>query len=176
MWKNIFEKIYEKRDGANHDEIAPFLKNWNVKVTESEIQKVLQLHAGNILPFDPLQWSFPQKELPLSFIDFLRYSNGGEFQNGDRYFQFFSTEELREYNLAYEFPEYMKNCISFGMDGCGNHYIFDMREDMKNDEYPILVAHSGYLDYEGSVKVADTFLSLCKGRTSMDNEMDKRWE
>ncbi|OAB44404.1 hypothetical protein PGLA_07045 [Paenibacillus glacialis] len=41
-----------------------------------------------------------------------------------------------------------------------------MREDMKNNEYPILVAHLGYLDYEGSVKVADSFLELCKGGIS----------
>lgn len=95
-------------------------------------------------------------------------------QTGDRYFQFFDVKEFREYNLAYEFPEYMKHCVSLGMDGCGYHYIFDMREEMKNGEYPILVAHSGYLDYVGSVRVAESFQGLCKGKTSMIYGMDKR--
>lgn len=69
----------------------------------------------------------------------MRYSNGGEFQNGERYFQFFNTEDLREMNLAYELPEYMPGAVSFAMDGCGNHYMFDMREEKRNNEYPVLL-------------------------------------
>jgi hypothetical protein len=175
MWVNVFEDVFEKNQGAGHDEVTDFLKTWNVQLSELEIQemKSRQVQYNQYITFDPYLWDFPQRQLPCSYIEFIQYSNGGEFQTGDRYFQYFSIKEFREYNLAYEFPEYMKFAVSFGMDGCGNHYIFDMREEMKNNEYPILVAHSGYLDYEGSVKVADSFLELCKGRTSMDDEMDK---
>ena len=49
-------------------------------------------------------------------------------------------------NLAYELPEYMPNAVSFAMDGSGNHYMFDMREEPINGEYPILFAHSGAWD------------------------------
>ncbi|MEK8132955.1 SMI1/KNR4 family protein [Paenibacillus filicis] len=176
-WDKIFEDAFEKREGASNQEIYNFHETWNTQISDLEIQSVIDTHAqtGSDIPFAPSQWSFPQKKLPSTYIEFLQYSNGGDFQRGDRYFQFFSITQFREYNVAYEFPEYMKHCVSMGMDGYGNHYIFDMREEMTDNEYPILVAHSGYLDFEGSVRVADSFLELCMGRTSMSDEMDKRW-
>ncbi|WP_282940612.1 SMI1/KNR4 family protein [Paenibacillus sp. RC67] len=186
MWSSIFETEYMKRPEAALEELRQFLTNWNEKLSEAEIAEIVsrqsnpfpvshELHS-QYQPFDPALWIMPQKQLPGSYLEFLKYSNGGEFQTGERYFQFFSTDQFREYNLAYELPEYMKFASSFAMDGCGNHYLFDMREDMTDNEYPILVAHSGYLDYEGSVHVANSFLDLCRGRTSMDDEMNKRWE
>ncbi|WP_028549441.1 SMI1/KNR4 family protein [Paenibacillus sp. UNC451MF] len=186
MWNNLFETEYVKGQEVTPEEIQQFLTTWNEKLSEAEVDEIVsrqsnpfpvshELHS-QYQPFDPTLWVIPQKQLPASYIEFLKYSNGGEFQNGERYFQFFSTNQFREYNLAYELPEYMEAAVSFAMDGCGNHYLFDMREDMKHNEYPILVAHSGYLDYEGCVQVANSFLELCTGRTSMDDEMNKRWE
>lgn len=186
MWDSMFETEYTKWPGATPDEIHQLCTTWNVALSETEIAEIVsrqrnpfpvshELHS-QYQPFDPALWVMPQKQLPESYIAFLKYANGGEFQNGDRYFQFFSTRQFREYNLAYELPEYMKLAVSLGMDGCGNHYLLDMRGEMKNGEYPILAAHSGYLDYEGCAHVANSFMELCRGTTSMDEEMDKRWE
>lgn len=96
----------------------------------------------------------------MSYLDLLKYSNGGEFQQGERYFQFFHNGDLREMNLAYELPEYMPNAVSFAMDGSGNHYMFDMREESGDGEYPILFAHSGNLGYEDCERVADSLPAL----------------
>ncbi|WP_424991768.1 SMI1/KNR4 family protein [Paenibacillus turpanensis] len=175
QWDQVFDEIYERKEGVGQEELTDFTRVWNVQLSDLEIQdiqnRLVQLFKSP--PFDPTLWRLPQKDLPLSYLDFLRYSDGGEFQTGDRYFQFFSIHELREYNLAYEFPEYMEGCISFGMDGAGNHYIFDMREPMRNHEYPIIAAHSGDLDYSGSIRVADSFLELCEERTSLDDLREK---
>ncbi|MBE1444442.1 SMI1/KNR4 family protein [Paenibacillus sp. OAS669] len=185
MWNHVFELEHVKRPPADENELDRFVTAWNAALSEQEMAEIAgrqrnPFPAGHELydqykPFDPALWKLPQKAFPASYLDFLRYSNGGEFQNGDRFFQFFGTDQLREYNLAYELPEYMKHAVSFAMDGCGNHYLFDMREERNNNEYPILVAHSGYLDYDGCVLVAESFLELCSGRTSMDEEMDRRW-
>ncbi|MCP3772324.1 SMI1/KNR4 family protein [Paenibacillus sp. MZ04-78.2] len=187
MWSNVFEEQYRKLEGATQDELDRLVKTWNEKLSPQEIAGIVErqknpfpanhpLHA-EYKPFDPSLWDLPQKKLPDSYLDFLRYSNGGEFMTGDRYFQFFGTKELREYNLAYLFPEFMTGSVSIGMDGCGNHYILDMREDMIEGEYPILAAHSGTLGYEDEEgfitckQVARSFPELCKGTTSIDEEL-----
>ncbi|SCW28819.1 SMI1 / KNR4 family (SUKH-1) [Paenibacillus tianmuensis] len=189
MWSNVFERQYHKLEGATQDELDRLVKTWNEKLSPQEIAGIAErqknpfpvndpLHE-EYKPFDPSLWDLPQKKLPDSYLDFLRYSNGGEFTTGDRYFQFFGTKELREYNLAYEFPEYMAGSVSIGMDGCGNHYILDMRDDMIEDEYPILAAHSGNLGYEDEEgfttckQVALSFPELCKGTTSIDEELNE---
>ncbi|MDO7908824.1 SMI1/KNR4 family protein [Paenibacillus sp. JX-17] len=179
MPKQRFEQVHIQREGADAAELSSFLKNWNDPLTENEIKEAVERRNQMKIPIldeAVSLWTFPQRDLPHSYIEFLQYSNGGEFQTGERYFQLFSTSELREYNLLYEFPEYMKGSVSIGMDGCGNHYIVDMREEPVNGEYPIRTAHSGCLDYEESVKVAESFEELCKGRSSMDDEKDRLWE
>lgn len=46
---------------------------------------------------------------------------------------------------------------SFGMDGCGNHLLFDMRNTPINGEYPIIASHSGSLSYDDYKFVASSF-------------------
>ena len=72
-------------------------------------------------------------------------------------------------NLAYELPEYMEFSISFAMDGCGNHLVFDMRKRTENGEYPILAVHSGNLGYEDSRLIGNSFIEVCMGRTPIDD-------
>ncbi|WP_018754324.1 SMI1/KNR4 family protein [Paenibacillus terrigena] len=182
-WNTVFEKEYMKEEGLPENELQHFLSTWNMQMAGQEIAEIVErqrnpfpvtdpLHR-QYTPFDPSRWTIPQMKLPDSYLQFLRYSNGGEFGNGDRYFQFFGAAEFREMNLAYELPEYMQGAVSFGMDGCGNHYVFDMRADMRDGEYPILAAHSGNLGYEDSKKVADSFAELCIGTTSIDDELNE---
>jgi hypothetical protein len=183
IWNTVFDKEYMKVEGLSQNDLQSFLSTWNMPMTEEEIAEIVKRQRNpfpvndplysQYTPFDPSRWAIPQMNLPDSYMQFLQYSNGGEFGNGDRYFQFFGSSEFRAMNLAYEFPEYMQGAVSFGMDGCGNHYIFDMRNDMRDGEYPILAAHSGNLGYEGCKKVAHSFAELCMGTTSIDDELNE---
>jgi hypothetical protein len=180
-WDTVFEMNYQTYPGLQEEELENFQHAWPMPLTDLEVQEIVgrqrnpfpvtdQLNP-QYTPFDPNLWSIPHQALPASYLDFLRYSNGGEFGNGDRYFQFFSAAELRSMLLAYEFPEYMPGAVPFAMDGSGNHYIWDMRSARPDREYPILVSHSGNLGYEDAIQIADTFLDLCLGTTSADDEL-----
>jgi len=182
-WNTVFEKEYTKEEGLPENQLQHFLSSWNMQISGQEIAEIVERQRNpfpmtdplyhQYKPFDPSQWTMPQMKFPDSYLQFLRYSNGGEFGNGDRYFQFFGAAEFREMNLAYELPEYMQGAVSFGMDGCGNHYVFDMRADMREGKYPILAAHSGNLGYEDCRKVANSFAELCIGTTSIDDELNE---
>ncbi|MNW47474.1 hypothetical protein D3C74_248050 [compost metagenome] len=177
-WESIFEMSYQKCYGLPEDQLVHFLTQWHMPLSKEEIAEI----SGNqrnpfpvsdplhklYQPFDPAKWSIPNKPLPVDYLDFLRYSNGGEFGNGKRHFQFFGADELRALLLAYEFPEYMPGAVPFATDGCGNHYIWDMRADRVNHEYPILVSHSGNLGYEDAALIAGTFMELCRGTVSAE--------
>ncbi|MFF2089776.1 SMI1/KNR4 family protein [Paenibacillus sp. NPDC058174] len=180
-WDTLFEKNYQSYPGLTEAELLQFQHSWHAPLSDLEIQEIFNRQHnpfptndplyGLYKPFDPSLWSIPQKPLPESYLAFLRFSNGGEFGNGDRYLQFFSTEIFRSMMLAYEFPQYMPGAVSFAMDGCGNHYAWDMRNDRDDREYPILVASSGNLGYEDCIHFADTFVELCLGTTSSDEEL-----
>lgn len=163
-WKSIFGVEYEREEPANESQLNTFIDSWNKELSTQEIDEIRKyatsLNVGVL--------KFPIKHLPNSYLDFLRFSNGGYFQNGDRYFQFFNTNDFREMNLAYAFPLWMPNAVSFAMDGAGNHYIFDMREKAVNGEFPILVSHSSVLDFEDAIVIGSSFLEVCKGKTAVD--------
>lgn len=181
QWASVFEHIYSKNKGAGKQELKDFLSKWNTPLSPDEIAEVNQNQINpfprndplyqQYKPFDPGVWSFPQRELPPDYIRFLQEMNGGEMGSGERHFQFFSTESFREYNVAYQLAEYMPGVVTFGMDGCGNHYVFDMRNDMEHCEYPILAVQSGNLGFDDCVQVAASFQELCQGTTSVDKEL-----
>jgi hypothetical protein len=97
MWNIVFEIEHEKKACCSQEELDIFLSNWNKQLSRQEINEIVAKQM-NPFPesspyyntyklFDPALWLLPQKNLPSSYLDFLRYSNGGEFQNGERYFQ-----------------------------------------------------------------------------------------
>lgn len=167
-WNDIFNKNYQKNKGVTDDELQIFLRTWNIPLSNIEYNEMKPL----IVKFGIEKYDFPQRKLPLSYIDFLKYSNGGDFSNKERYFQFFNVEELRTYNLAYETPIYMNGFLSIAMDGCGNHILFDMRDESVDGEYPVVVSHSGSLGVsEDDYKViGKSFLDVCMdGSISIDD-------
>ncbi|TQR46329.1 SMI1/KNR4 family protein [Paenibacillus popilliae] len=178
-WASVFEVCYQKNPGLTEQEVEHFISHWNNPLSEEEIAEIRERQRNPFPvtdplhklyhPFDPAKWSIPNKCLPAAYLDLLRYSNGGEFGNGARHFQFFSADELRAMMLAYEFPEYMPEAIPFAMDGCGIHYAWDMRSSSEENEYPILVSHSGNLGYADSAQIASTFLELCTGTISAED-------
>ncbi|WP_411343323.1 SMI1/KNR4 family protein [Paenibacillus sp. WLX1005] len=170
-WDSAFDKILFTNPGADDEQLHTFARHWNIALRDEEIQLVkdqqrnpFPTHSplySQYKPLDTAQWTFPQKPLPDSYLNLLGWANGGEYQTGERMFQFFRMDELREMNLVYEVLHYMLGALSFGMDGGGRHYLFDMRSDLVNGEYPILLADSGNLDYSDAQHVADSLWELC---------------
>jgi hypothetical protein len=127
--------------------------------TEAEVKRFV---ATLGLPAD--------RPVPPSYLSFVRFSDGGHFQNGDRLFQMYGTG-LRQMMLDRDVPEYMPLAVPFAFNGGGVMYMFDMRQPPDADgEYPIICAHAGYLDFDPrySPKVADSFLQVCRGRFNVE--------
>jgi hypothetical protein len=90
-------------------------------------------------------------ELPQLYLDFLRWSNGGEGEFGIRpgWFQLWPAEEVLESHRGYAVPELMPGFFAFASDGGGDLFVFDTRGDQP---WAILCVDACSLD------VRDTFL------------------
>jgi len=173
-WKKVFAQSFPER-GATQQELRDLVSTISMPLSETEIQAITAsqrnpfpvthpLHTA-YKPFDPRQWRLPWRSLPLSYLDFLEWSNGGEFVQGARQFGFFSTAELRNFLLDYSVPRYMPGALPIAFDGGGCFYLFDMRNNPVDGEYPVLFAAAGNLDYSDAVPVAESFLEACTGTT-----------
>jgi hypothetical protein len=175
-WEKVFSKSFREK-GATKTELLALIASVSAPLAEAEIQAINAsqsnpfpkndpLHAL-YKPFDPRRWLLPDKPLPASFLEFLKWSNGGSFFNSDRQFDpFFCTTKLREYLVGYHVPQYMPQALPFAFDGGGRFYLFDMRSNSVDGEYPILFVSSGNLSYRDAVLVADSFLEACQGTTN----------
>lgn len=173
-WQQIFDEA-RCTPGASETEITQLVQSLSQPLTDAEIAAINAQQRNPFpknhplysvySPFDPARWTMPKYSLPPSFLDFLHWSNGSWCRTGHREFGFFSTKNIREYLLGYEFPEYMPYAVPFALDGGGIFYIFDMRRPPIAGEYPILIASAGNLKYEDAKKIAGSFVKACKGRT-----------
>jgi hypothetical protein len=173
-WERLFHCV-DKEAPASDDDIAYLQESVLSPLTESEIAEINAgqsnpfplsdpLHA-NYKPFDPSKWQIPRRRFPESFVEFLRWSNGGNFERGEWLFNMFPTSGIRDFLLAYQIPEYMPGAIPFAFDGAGGFYLFDMRDAPVDGEYPIVSAHAGDLGWEDDDrKLADTFLQAILSR------------
>jgi len=159
-WTQVFE-VAHPHPGASEEEIARFVRELGLLPSPQEV--------ADDPRFDAAQWSMPNGPLPESYLSFLRYSDGGNFQNGDRYLQMFGTG-IRSMMMAYQLPQYMPGAVPFALNGGGVFYLFDMRHSAENGEYPILCAGSGCLDFDphNSPVVARSFLEVCRGCFNVD--------
>jgi hypothetical protein len=168
-WPTIFDD-WEIQKGASEEEIEIFAKTFNSPLSEKEIAEIqtnlLKINL-DIKEYNPGNWTLPNRSFPPSFLDFLTWNNGGWCRTGEREFGFLATFDLREYTLAYMFPEWMPGAVPFALDGGGVFYIFDMREESQNGEYPILVSGAGNLDYEYAKSIGNSFLEVCQGTTDI---------
>lgn len=135
----LFEKIWQRESGVDEvqlDELYVFL------------------HDNQ----------FPVFELPDTYIELLKESNGGDFTTGNREYQLFSAKETLQAYQSYNFSVYMPFAFPFAMDGCGNFYIFNLRE--KDD--CIYVVSSSDLEWEECHKIADSFIKCLEQKESLD--------
>jgi hypothetical protein len=174
-WGKIFPGEVPGK-GATDAELQAFVSALREPLSAKEVQEVKDELAnpspddadpGPALhkPLHPRKWRLPDKPLPPSYLSFLRWSNGGSFYNGARGFNFLSTSTLREFALSYGFPEYMPGSLPFAFDGGDNFYVFDMRSDPVDGEYPILFVRGDNLSYDNAVPVARSFVEACEGKT-----------
>lgn len=174
-WLQIFDD-FNKENGASEKDITALVDRVGLPLSEDEIRHInssqTNPHPVNnplynfYKPFDAAKWSIPNKALPSAYLDFLRWSNGGWGRIGERTFDFFSTLDLRIIQLEYAIPQYMPDVFPFASDSGGHFYVFDMRENAINEEYPIFVVGAGNLGFEDAKFLAPTFMQACKGTTS----------
>ncbi|MAX35765.1 MAG: SMI1/KNR4 family protein [Gimesia sp.] len=168
-WENVFQYV-AKDIPATVDDITYLQKSVLAPLTKSEI---VEINSQQQNPFsvsdplhekyqtiDPSKWDIPMRQFPDAFVAFLEWSNGGNFLRGEREFNMFCTKSIRGYLLAYQIPAYMPGAVPFAFDGGREFYLFDMREEMNDGEYPILMAHSESLgwDQDDAIRIADTFI------------------
>lgn len=163
-WRTVFDQAHPE-PRATEAAIAAFVRELGSRVSAGEAESARRPNAEN--------WQMPAKRpVPPAYLSFLRYSNGGEFLTGDRYFQMLGTE-MRDTMLAYHIPEYMPLAVPFAWNGGSVLYLFDMRK--KPDaagEYPILCIPSSNLGYDDAVRVAGSFLECCRGRFNVDRVLN----
>lgn len=142
-WGTLFDDGQPKA-GASEEEIAEMISNLGQPLNADEVAQVNHFQAqysGD--PFDPSLWQMPaDRPIPESYVSFVRWSNGGNFEQGDRYFQMWGVG-LRDMMLAFSTPEYVPGFVPFAFNGGGVMYGFDMREPPVDDEYPIVCMHTG---------------------------------
>jgi hypothetical protein len=179
-WDQVFD-VKQKRGGASSATLDRFVSEVGRPITAPEIREVNQgqqnpfpptdtLHAA-YRPFDPSAWVIPNGPLPPSYLSFLRWSDGGQFGTGERWFQFFDTRRMRSMMLAHSLPQYMPGALPFALNGGGVFYLFDMRKPPAGGEYPIVGAHAGYLSWDPPAwrSVADSFPDACRGTTNIES-------
>uniref|UniRef100_UPI0040576712 SMI1/KNR4 family protein n=1 Tax=Agathobacter sp. TaxID=2021311 RepID=UPI0040576712 len=138
----LFEKIWQRELGAD----------------EVQLDKLYIFLQDN---------QFPVCELPDTYIELLKESNGGDFTIGNREYQLFLAEETLQAYQSYNFSVYMPFAFPFALDGCDNFYIFNLRE--KDD--CIYGVSSSDLEWEECHKIADSFIKCLKQKKSLDEIM-----
>jgi len=109
----------------------------------------------------------PSEPLPEDLVAFLCWSDGAAWRTGSREFSSFGCKEIREYMLAYEFPEYMPGAIPLGLDGGGIFCALDLRAGSSSSLY---AAGSGNLDWNDVCYLAPTFTDFCRGTSRIADE------
>ena len=180
-WPAILTAQYPShpRLGASEEEIRAMVSTLGTPLSAAEISQISAsqrnpfpsdhpLYAA-YKPLNPSCWRLPDKPLPNSYLDFLRWSNGGEYTHGARRFQFFSSKELRSYLLSYYIPQYMEMTVPFALNGSGIFYLFNMHADSDNGEYPIVVSSAENLDFDDAKVIAKSFDECCLGDTPIES-------
>ena len=156
-WPGVFDgfDVCEPNPGLN-PEYVPLVDRLIAEPLNDEERKEIAEREMS----DPATWQMPSKPLPESYLSFLAWSNGGHFIQGDREFAMFGAEELREYLITYEFPARCPNAVAFAADGLGGLYVFDLRREALNGEYPICHFAPDHFSFHDSDPVAVSFPKL----------------
>jgi hypothetical protein len=73
-------------------------------------------------------------KLPMEYVEFLKFSNGGEGFVGKEYVILWGIQDLASMNQSYKVQEYVQGLLIFGSNGGGEAFGFDTR----TPEWPIV--------------------------------------
>ena len=157
-----------KSPPLSSDELVVARSILSMPLTEEEISELENLckPLGQIAYLD---WDLPNYSLPEEFIALLRYSNGGNFANGEREIGLFSLADIRSYYLYYLFPEYQPEALPFGFNGGGIFYAYDFRGSAQHP--PIIATASGCLDWEESVVLGHSLEEVFSKSSNIEHEL-----
>lgn len=95
-------------------------------------------------------------DLPESYIQFLKFSNGGEGELGvsPGWFALWPAEEVLELNKGFGVQKWLPNFFGFGSNGSGELLAFDTR---KTRPWSIYAVPFDVLEEEAALVVADSF-------------------
>lgn len=101
-----------------------------------------------------------QKQLHIAFpddyLEFLKWSNGGEGYIGENYISFWKVEDLAALNVEYQIQKYLsEKFLSIGTDGGGICYGFCLEK-----EFAIFKCSLGDLDINEITIVANSIKDL----------------
>ncbi|MCH8147401.1 MAG: SMI1/KNR4 family protein [Planctomycetes bacterium] len=173
-WASIFDEVLDHPDGADDNVIEAFLSTVQQPLSDGELAWL-----NDIQP-EPVRWKIPDDPIPASYLSFLRWSNGGEFRNGERLLQFLpaldAVHGVRVTMLAYGVPYFKPGILPFAFNGGGIFYAFDMRlKAPASGEFPIVAAECGGLP--GAIfPLADTFVAACRDKRSIEDLRDEEEE
>jgi hypothetical protein len=97
--------------------------------------------------------------LPADYLDFLRYSNGGDgfLIVQPYYFRLWPAEQTVDNNLDYQIPDYVPGFFGFGDNGGGEFFAFDTRTAAPWRIYTIPFVP---MEESDALGVAEDFLTL----------------
>lgn len=176
-WSSLFDEVHAQ-PGASDAEILGLIEavKQPLSVVELEQIKVKHRHLAEMIARlaakhggsgftlkEPAKWKLPRKALPQTYLDFLRWSNGGSFRKGAKWFDpVFRTDEVRSFLLGYDLPQYLPGVLPFAFDGSGTFYVLDLRRPPQVGEYPVRIAHASNLCFRASRQIGATFLDACR--------------
>ena len=176
--KDIFDKIDGISKELTEETMITFQREWNLPLSDNELNDLRKKDKkpsywndstyGEWKPKKFEKWAFPKSNFPKEFLELIKVYGGCAFIKGELEFSVFGPHDLRAMNIAYELPEYMTGAVSFGLDGAGNHILFDMRSKDSTDTYKIYAAHSSYLEWEGAILIANNFWEFIHGTENID--------
>jgi len=167
-WDSVFPDIISRPPGASEATIQELVATICQPLTAAELEWLSPQQR------DPERWILPSLELPAAYLDLLRWSDGGQFRNGSRLFQFMpsidSKNGVRAMMLAYSVPFNCPGILPFAMNGGGIFYAFDMRFRARDGEYQIVVAECGHP--HTPFAIAPTLLDACNGTVDVVSTWD----
>lgn len=161
--------VNHKSEAITEDALSSAASFLGAPLNKEEISELDNLCSSNS-DINYLNWELPNYVLPCEYIELLKFSNGGNFNNGDREIGFFGLSEIRDYYLRYLFPEYQPGAIPIGFNGGGTFYAYDLRNP--TDTPTIIATSSGCLDWD-EIAVLGTSLKQVFSKTiDIDDEFE----
>jgi hypothetical protein len=172
FWSNLFESA-QPEAGATQDQLRELTESISRPPSKVELDRAVAFFQQNpnppsdpqqdgYVPPNPAHWVMPFRGLPASYLEFLRWSNGGTFRNGERQVKFWSVGPgPRRMMMRYFFPEFAPFVVPFAANpGTGDWYGFDTSSEPMEGEFPVVYIYHEII--RERLVLAPNFLDFCR--------------